>query len=241
MYPKHRFEVLNIIKQRLKNRQPCKVVSTQLIEAGVDIDFPNVLRAISGMDSIAQAAGRCNREGKIDKGNVFIFEPEDGLPAGYFRQTAQCAELLLEKFKGVLLEPECIREYFLNYYWINQDQMDKDDILSKCRAGKRGDIQFETLAQFRMINNATAPIVVALEQEAEQLMNHLEFAQYPSKILRQLQKYTVQVYPYQLQELSPYLENIKNVNVLKMKSLYDKNTGLSKDVPEYLNISETIL
>ncbi len=88
------------------------MVSTQLIEAGVDVDFPVVFRALSGMDSIAQAAGRCNREGLRSRGEVFIFEPEAGIPAGFFRQTAQCSERLLDKFKGELLEPECIREYF---------------------------------------------------------------------------------------------------------------------------------
>jgi CRISPR-associated endonuclease/helicase Cas3 len=241
MYPAHRACVLKKIRSRLKNGNSCKVISTQLIEAGVDVDFPCVFRGLSGMDSIAQAAGRCNREGKLEKGYVYIYEPAEGLPAGYFRQTAQCAESLLGRFKNSLLGPECIREYFLNYYWLNQDRMDKNGILRLCRSGRTGDIQFEELAEFRMIANATEPIVVALKKEAEDLVRRLEFMEFPGGILRDLQRYVVQVYPYQARELSPYLEKIRDINVLRMKSLYDLKTGLAKEVPDYIDISETIL
>ncbi|MFH1317485.1 MAG: CRISPR-associated helicase Cas3' [Candidatus Omnitrophota bacterium] len=240
MYPVHRSRILAEIKQRLKDRKNCRVVSTQVIEAGVDIDFPVVIRALSGMDSIAQAAGRCNREGLRDKGKVFIFEPADGIPAGYFRQTAQCAERLLDTFKGRLLEPECIEEYFLNYYWLTQSRMDKDDILTICQGAVRGDIQFEELAKFRMIQNATEPIVIPVEREVVNLLEELRYVKCPAKILRQLQQYTVQVYPSQLKELMPYLEVNDYIKILRVKSLYDEKTGLVKDVPEYLNVEDTI-
>ena len=241
MYPAHRTRILIEIKKRLKEKQKCRVVSTQLIEAGVDVDFPVVFRALSGMDSIAQAAGRCNREGLRSRGEVFIFEPEAGIPAGFFRQTAQCSERLLDKFKGELLEPECIREYFLNYYWQNQDRMDKDGILNICQKAERGNIQFEEIAEFKMIQNATEPIVIAVEDIAEKLIEKLSFAKYPSGILRQLQQYTVQIYPYNLGELDAYLESNKYIRILRLSSLYDEKVGLVKDVPEYLNIEDTII
>ncbi len=63
------------IKEKLTNGEPIRVISTQLVEAGVDIDFPTVFRALTGMDSIAQAAGRCNREGLVTKGKLFVFIP----------------------------------------------------------------------------------------------------------------------------------------------------------------------
>lgn len=244
MYPVHRTRVLDEIRSKLKAGERCRVVSTQLIEAGVDVDFPVVFRTIAGMDSIAQAAGRCNREGLRDKGDVFVFEPEEGIPGGYFRQTAQCAERLIGRFKGSLINPDCIREYFLDYYWLKQDRMDEDGIFRICKGAVRGDIQFEDLSEFRMIKSATEPIVIATEEndklEIEELLQQLPYVKYSSTILRKLQKYTVQVYPYHLHQLSGYLEVIEGVRVLRLKSLYDEKTGLCLDVPEYLNPEETI-
>lgn len=77
MTPNHRGKVLAEVEGRLKDGLPCKVISTQLIEAGVDIDFPTVFREVAGIDSIKQAAGRCNREGKRDVGHVYVFECND--------------------------------------------------------------------------------------------------------------------------------------------------------------------
>ena len=82
----HIMEVIKLIKQKLKDNEPVRVISTQLVEAGVDIDFPVVYRAFAGLDSIIQAAGRCNREGKLNKkgelGQVFVFKPENSTLRG---------------------------------------------------------------------------------------------------------------------------------------------------------------
>ena len=88
MCPAHRSDALHKIRERLDKGQPCRVVSTQLIEAGVDVDFPVVYRAAAGIDSIAQAAGRCNREGRLQTGKTYVFFPEEGLPAGWFQRMA---------------------------------------------------------------------------------------------------------------------------------------------------------
>ena len=79
MCAKHRSQKLDEIRGRLKNGEPCRVIATSLIEAGVDVDFPLVMRAEAGLDSVAQAAGRCNREGKRSSENsfVWIFAPEE--------------------------------------------------------------------------------------------------------------------------------------------------------------------
>ena len=84
-------EILKTIRERLKKGETCRVISTQLIEAGVDVDFPIVYRSIAGVDSIAQAAGRCNREGLHNEGIVYVFIPADkhGLPSGWLSRTAQ--------------------------------------------------------------------------------------------------------------------------------------------------------
>ncbi len=235
MYPVHRSRVLDEIRSRLhpENHESCRLVSTQLIEAGVDVDFPVVFRSLAGMDSIAQSAGRCNREGRMGQGDVFVFEPEDGIPAGYFRQTAQCAKRLLERFPGKLIEPECIREYFLDYYWVNRMRMDDKDIVGICSAGQAGDIQFEDISSFRMIESANIPIIIALEDKSVDLVEKLVAVKYPGAILRKLQQFSVQVYPNQLDSLRDWLENpYPGVYALRTSELYSNETGLVCAPPE---------
>ncbi|MCA9085055.1 MAG: CRISPR-associated endonuclease Cas3'', partial [Planctomycetaceae bacterium] len=95
MCGEHRRKTLDTIRQRLSDGLACQVISTQLIEAGVDVDFPVVFRSLTGIDSMAQAAGRCNREGKRHRGKVFLFEPTDVKLRGYLRATAESAKELL--------------------------------------------------------------------------------------------------------------------------------------------------
>lgn len=233
MYPIHRSRILQEIKDRLQNGKKCRVISTQLIEAGVDIDFPVVFRIAAGMDSIAQAAGRCNREGLSKLGKVFIFKMEDGAPPGYFRQTMQSAERLFDKYSQNLLEPECIREYFLNYYWLNQDHMDEGNIVELCNIGSTGDIQFKDISEFQMIKTSTVPIIIALEKRAVSLMHKLDFIEHSGTILRELQQYSVQIYPFQFDELSAWLESPKpGIFVLRSPELYYEKTGLMCAPPD---------
>ena len=84
MCPAHRSEVLNRIRAVLESELPCLLISTQLIEAGVDIDFPVLYRALAGLDSIVQAAGRCNREGRAVEGSVYVFRAPTPPPQACF-------------------------------------------------------------------------------------------------------------------------------------------------------------
>lgn len=234
MYPLHRSRVLQEIRERLRLSQPCRVISTQLIEAGVDVDFPVVYRSLAGMDSIAQAAGRCNREGLLAIGEVFVYEPEKNPNLSYFRQTADSAKRLFGRFADKFLEPECIQEYFADYFWKNQQRIEENDILKLCQAGaQKGDFAFEDIAAFKMIDNANRAIVIALEEEAIELVSQLEYTRCQKNILRILQQYTVQVYPNQFTELLVWLKEVyPGVFVLDNETMYLNETGLKCKSPE---------
>jgi len=234
MYPAHRTEKLDEIRQRLEDGQSCRVVSTQLIEAGVDVDFPCVFRAISGIDSIAQAAGRCNRNGLSETpGQVFVYESSGGSGCSFFRQAAQSAAKLFEPFKGKLTSPECVREYFADFFWKNSQRMDMDGIVKKCQQAQSGDIQFRDIAKFQMIKSASVPVVIAFDDKASKLVQSLEFADYKGRILRKLQQYTVQIYPYQFDDMKEWFEYLEpGVWALRSDEIYSKETGLKCKPPE---------
>jgi CRISPR-associated endonuclease/helicase Cas3 len=234
MYPSHRSRRLSEIRNRIEIGLPCRVISTQLIEAGVDVDFACVYRSIAGIDSIAQAAGRCNRNGRSrDPHPVYVFNFPEERENTFFRKAAQSARKLFERFDGDLTSPECVQEYFLDYFWKNQNRMDEDRILELCSMAQRGDIQFKDIAAFQMIKTATMPIVIAIEEQAADLVRQLEFVEYTGSILRKLQQYTVQIYPYQLDEIYSWLENPHpGVRVLRSSELYSEQTGLKCKPPE---------
>lgn len=233
MYPAHRTRVLAEVRRRLDEGLPLRVVSTQLIEAGVDVDFSCVYRSVSGIDSIAQAAGRCNRNGKLDICPVYIFDFPDNSACGAFRMAAQTAAKLFERHSGNLTSPACVHEYFADYFWKNEQRMDVDNIVKKCQQGQTGNIQFKDIASFEMIKTATISVVVALEEDAAELVNALDFVEHAGGVLRKLQSYSVQIYPYQLDEIMGWLEKpMGNVFVLKSKELYSEKTGLKCNAPQ---------
>jgi len=233
MYPAHRTRKLNKIRQRIEDGNPCRVVSTQLIEAGVDIDFPCVYRAVAGIDSIAQAAGRCNRNGlSTTPCNVFVFKFPENQDCAFFRQAAQSAAKLFKRFSGNLTSPECVRKYFADYFWKNEQRMDSDGIIDLCLTAQSGNVQFKDIGKFEMIHTATIPIVIALQDDAQKLIQFLAFAEHKGAILRRLQQYTVQIYSHQFAEIHDWLESpIPGVFVLKSKEIYSEQTGLQCNPP----------
>jgi len=205
MCPAHRSEKLEIIRNALKEKRECRVISTQLIEAGVDVDFPVVFRALAGIDSIAQTAGRCNREGLLDSGNVFMFMPECGLPRnGSLRMRAQIAQEVVRHHKDIL-SLEAVEEYFTRLYGINEDELDKNQILDKLAEGlAHGDFPFETVAKdFEFIGKAgSTSVIIPWDETARELLKSLKFASLTSGISRRLQRFTVTVWPNELNELA---------------------------------------
>lgn len=134
MCPQHRTEILDVVKGLLRFGKPCLLVSTQLIEAGVDIDFPCVFREIAGADSLAQAAGRCNREGRMNGlGRVFFFESAEdySLPGFLNVAAAKGKEVLsLADFADDLLDPAAVTRYFGLLYDAYRDNLDSPHVLS---------------------------------------------------------------------------------------------------------------
>lgn len=204
MCPAHRNAVVAMIKNRLACGEACRVISTQLIEAGVDIDFPCVFRAMSGIDSIAQAAGRCNREGKLggNGGRVFVFIPESRPPAGFLRNTADCGQEVLacEEFRQDPLSPETVTEYFRLLYWLREAELDKLNVLRDLTQfqGTPFTFKFRTLGEnFKLIDDcAQAPVIIPYGTEGRALCERLRSTENPKelrKLSRKLQRYSVSI------------------------------------------------
>lgn len=177
----HRRDVLNEIRLRLRNGRPCHVVSTQLVEAGVDIDFPVVFRALGPLDRIAQAAGRCNREGRLpDKGRVVVFRPEENsMPGGAYRTGTDVTETMLTEDLVDLTDPTTFETYFRILFSVTDaDERDIQQYREK-RYYK------EVADRFRIIDDDTFPMVVPYTDAAIDALNALrDAASIPGKSLK---------------------------------------------------------
>ncbi len=246
MCPVHRSLTLAEIRNRLQAGRACRVISTQLVEAGVDIDFPVVFRSVGGIDSIAQAAGRCNREGRLKMGQVFVFAPEAAIPAGHFRQTAQAAESVIRMHPQDILSLAAIEDYFKLYYWTKGDALDDEGILAMLHAGcQNGDFPFKTVAEkFRFIKDEMKPVVIPFDDDARRLIKTLDYCEKPTSLSRLLQKYTVSIHPGEWNTLLS-IGSIKlkagMFPVLTDETLYRKDLGLCADVPLQRNVQDLII
>ncbi|MGI6176325.1 MAG: CRISPR-associated helicase Cas3' [Christensenellales bacterium] len=229
MYPAHRRSVLAEIRNRLNKNEPCRVISTSLVEAGVDVDFPMVYRALAGLDSIIQAGGRCNREGKREAGKsvVYIFETEQKSPQMLLQNIAATQKILRE-FSDIS-SPEAVRAYFeFLYYQIkHESELDKERILSEIDTGT---MPFATVAEkFRIIKNTECTVYIPEGKGAGFAEALKEFG--PSRsLMRKLGQYAVGVYVQHFNDLigTNAAQKVgENAAVLKDLSLYSKNTGLS--------------
>lgn len=227
MTPAHRRQVLDEIRKRLKEGLPCRVVSTSLIEAGVDVDFPTVYRAISGLDSILQAGGRCNREGRNDviDSIVHIFVPECKPPRG-MEQNIAAARRVIDR-GGDIASPEAIEQYFhfLLYTVKGDEALDEKRIMKLM-----SEMAFCTVAEsFHLIEDSGMTVYIPLEEGA-QLTDELRTFGPSRALLRKLGKYAVSVSPHQyraLDEAGAVEQISENTAILLDESLYDVNTGLT--------------
>ncbi len=204
MCPAHRKDALNAVRSLLKDKESCRVVATQLVEAGVDVSFPLVFREMAGLDSICQAAGRCNRHGEMENslGKVKVFKPEDGKTPKMFRRNIAAAESALRQKGDDPFSPETLRLYFREAYWLC-DSLDEKGIMEKFEESAKSLLfPFRTVAEsFRIIENEMRPVLVPWNATAEKLIEELHWVTRPSKLLRSLQAYTVQIYPHEFRKL----------------------------------------
>jgi CRISPR-associated endonuclease/helicase Cas3 len=247
MCPAHRTETINEVKKALKNSKPCRVISTQLIEAGVDIDFPVVYRSLSGIDSIVQAAGRCNREGKLPhNGQVYVFMPEDGLPPGYFRQTAETSEEVM-RHNHDPLSLKAIDDYFRNLYWLKGDKLDEYEILADISEGSlHGDFPFRRISEkFKMIKEiGQESLIIPWNEDARKIINELRYSDYPASAARKAQRFTIQVPARTLYGLlaEGAVERLhEQYNVLTNRDIYRMDLGLCPEDPTFHEIENLIL
>lgn len=225
----HRKAMLRLIRRRLRHGLPTLLVSTQVVEAGVDIDFPEVWRALGPLDRIVQAAGRCNREGKMRdgltpvKGQVVIFEPaEGGMPKGEYKAGFGLAEYLLSQNVPEMLHDPALHEEYFNRLYAERN-LDEHDVQPY-----RETLNFpETAQRFRLITGDTVLVVVEYAQSSRRLA---DWKIRPSRTTwRRLQPYTVSLQRYEADRLlqESWLELLSE-GLYRWIGKYDRIRGLAE-------------
>lgn len=228
MYPAHRKATLREIRRRLKAGEPCRVAATSLVEAGVDIDFPLVFREEVGLDSILQAAGRCNREGNRNREEsiVTVFRAEDSVPP-IFAIPISAGRKALDRFENIAGK-EAIKCYFEELLFLKgSEALDKSEIIKLLREEF---LPFQTISErFKLIDNDTRTVYIPIGP-GEELIQRLVSGECSRTLYRELGQYSVSVYENHFREL----ENAGVIHkladgsaVLTDPALYSDDTGLS--------------
>lgn len=240
MTPAHRSRVIEVVRKKLKKGEHITVVSTSLVEAGVDLDFNTVFRQLSGLDSILQAGGRCNREGKDDKGYVYVFDIDET-----YRKGSDLA-MRINKTKGLLKKYQditsydCIKEYYDGIFDFNQSRIAENSIAKYNEQSNSFDrqglmspysIPFRSYAmQFEYISADTISIVIddIGDNTCHELVETLRKGD--MSVRRALQKYSVSVYMNVFKDL--YSQGVLNdhgtgIFILENQSYYNNEIGLN--------------
>lgn len=228
MTPAHRKAVLGEIRRRLTAGEDCRVVATSLIEAGVDVDFPVVFREEAGLDSVLQAAGRCNREGNrpIEDSVVTIFRPAS-TPPPLFDAAIKAGQIAMDAHPD-LFSKEAVYAYFQEWFDLKGlEAQDKQHILA---AFARGDFPFRRVAdRFRLIDSDTRTIYIPWGMGAD-LVDRLRNGEYSRALFRALGQVGVSVYDQHFEALAyaGALEPLPDGSaILTDLALYSQTTGLS--------------
>lgn len=240
MYPAHRKRILEEVRVKLKNGEVCRVISTSLIEAGVDVDFPTVYKEMDALDSIVQAAGRCNREGKrnVEDSIVYVFELE-GNSNKLRLLEKQVTENILQEYEDIS-SPEAITAYFNKLHVLLAENLDKRKIFEFLKHGRQR-FYFKTIASMvKIINDNTKSIFIPFDSNAKIIEQELRSGARTKELMRKMGAYCVNIY-YQADNIhleSAYeklLHNNKieildeNITILVDDKVYDNKIGLIVD------------
>lgn len=239
--PAHRREKLDEIRRRLDpaNGEPCHLISTQLIEAGVDVDFPIAFRALGPLDSIIQTAGRCNREGRhVEPCPVVVFRPVDiKLPPGaYALATAKTEEFLARHPNTPLHQPETYRNYFAELYkLVGPEKTEADQVFKLSQ-----DFDFPAAAEAcRLVGNETRAVLVKWKRGAELAEKLLIHQHLTAAECREAQRYSVNLYQsefFDAQTNGYIYQPAENWNFWVWNSDYDDNIGLGHAESDAFNL-----
>jgi CRISPR-associated endonuclease/helicase Cas3 len=208
MCPHHRKEIIQNIVNDLKDKKRIAVISTQLVEAGVDFDFPVVYRAIAPLDSVIQAAGRCNRNGMIEKGRVVLFNPEkQKMPDKTYKTLAEWTKGIIKDNPNILHSSNSFEQYYetITKLFVKTD---KYDITNERKA-----FNFKTVAEsFKIIDSPTFPLFIKdYSNESKTLFEKISRSQFITKEqYRELLQFSVQVYQKFLTEFGGQIEMLKD-------------------------------
>lgn len=190
--PAHRREIIREMKTRLQDGKPCRVVSTSIISVGVDIDFPVVYLQYTGLDSLIQGAGRCNREGRqsLQKSRAHIFWTKESKKSLFMRKEKQVTDMVRKKYNAEeMTEPSAIRTYFENWYQSNEGNLDYREIeklaqsLSFAEIGKR----------FHLINDSTKSVFIPFDEKARNIKEQLMMGNRSRQLMRAAGAYMINV------------------------------------------------
>lgn len=224
MCQKHRMAVIDKVKNKLKNGEKLILCSTQLIEAGVDMDFPIVFRELAPLESIIQSAGRCNREGKLKKGKVFLFQLEEkGQPSAEYKTFTQFAQLCYHNNENRLTDADFYAEYYTDIVKLYAPE---DTITPK-----REKLMFQDVAdKYHIIDSsATSLFVYRYNEESLQLYKEITCKEYLSrKDYQQIEQYCVQVYNNFERDNSDKIAETTN-GIKVWSGAYSEEFGLSNE------------
>jgi CRISPR-associated endonuclease/helicase Cas3 len=247
-YAVHRRAILENVRRALKTGGLCRLIATSLIEAGVDVDFPRGWRAEAGLDQIAQAAGRVNREGSrpLDDCTLTVFRAPDNPPPPEIKSLSGDMARMMHKHDN-LFSPAAIEDFFGEVYWrLSPQGLDAKSIFDDFKIGSGlTDFSYRSVAEkFQMIESGMVPVIIPRDDEARKAVGKLSVAQIPSGVIaRDLQTYIVQIPPRARNRLidcgrvafaEPRLR-LDQFAVLVDPELYREDTGLLWEDAEYLS------